>query len=82
MSMRTIGLAIALCVASFEQNALAEGSVSSYLSDGWEIKATSQVSSSGYTQIVLQKGNQGVVCSIYFSVKDKGWAPKGCEPSP
>jgi len=60
----------------------AEGSVSSYLRDGWEIKAASQMSSAGYTQIVLQKGSQAVICTIYYSVAENGWTPKGCDLLP
>jgi hypothetical protein len=60
----------------------ADGTVSTYLRDGWEIKAASQISSTGHTQIILQRGPQGVVCTIYYSVKDNGWIPQGCDPLP
>ena len=60
----------------------AEGTVSSYLRDGWEIKAASQASSTGRTQVILQKGTQAVVCTIYYSVTENGWTPQGCDPLP
>jgi len=59
-----------------------DDSVSTYLSNGWEIKAASQISSVGYTQIILQNGHRGVVRTIYYSVRDNGWTSKGCEPLP
>ena len=80
--MRTrivIGLSVALGAALPTWIADAEGTVSTYLHDGWEIKAASQISSTGRTQIVLQKGNLGVVCTIYYSVTDGGWTPQGCD---
>jgi hypothetical protein len=83
MQMRTIvALSIALGAVAFTTSVDAKGSVSTYLQDGWEKKAASQVSSSGRTQIVLQKGNQGVVCTIYYSVIEGGWTPQGCDPLP
>ena len=59
-----------------------DDSVSTYLNNGWEIKAASQISSVGYTQIILENGHRGVVCTIYYSVRDNGWTSKGCEPLP
>ena len=56
--------------------------VTNYLSDGRDIKAASQVSSTGRTQVILQKGQYAVVCTIYFSVLDKGWISQGCDPLP
>jgi hypothetical protein len=85
MLMRTtIALAIASGLVSLATIAHAEGTVSTYLQDGWDIKAASQISSSGYPQVVLQKGNRAVVCSIYYSVlgNEWGWMPKGCDPLP
>jgi hypothetical protein len=64
------------------RGAAASGTVSNYLSDGWDIKAASQVSSTGRTQVILQKGHDAVVCTIYFSVLDKGWISQGCDPLP
>ena len=83
--MRTrivIGLSVALGAALPTWIADAEGTVSTYLRDGWEIKAASQISSTGRTQIVLQKGNLGVVCTIYYSVTENGWTPQGCDLLP
>jgi hypothetical protein len=77
-----IGLAIAFGPVLLVDKAHAAGSVSDYLSDGWEIKAASQISSNGYTQIILQKGNKGMICTIYYSVAENGWSPRGCEPPP
>jgi hypothetical protein len=57
--MRTriiIGLSVALGAVLPTWIADAEGTVSTYLRDGWEIKAASQISSTGRTQIVLKKG--------------------------
>jgi hypothetical protein len=62
--------------------AFAADSVSEYLRDGWDIKAASQISAVGYTQIILQKGTQGVVCTIHYSVTDHGWTGEGCDPLP
>jgi hypothetical protein len=77
-----VGMSIALGSVSLTTNAQADGSVATYLRDGWDIKAASQVSSTGRTQIILQKGNQGVVCTAYYSATEKGWAPQGCDPLP
>jgi hypothetical protein len=77
-----IGLAVALGAVLPTGIAGAEGTVSTYLRDGWEIKAASQISSTGRTQIVLQKGNLGVVCTIYYSVTENGWTPQGCDLLP
>jgi hypothetical protein len=83
MSMRAIAtLSITLGASALATSAQAEGSVSTYLRDGWEIKTASQVSSTGRTQIILQKGNRGVVCTIYYSVTENGWTPQGCDPLP
>jgi hypothetical protein len=62
--------------------AAAEGTVSTYLHDGWDIKAVSQISSTGRTQVILQKSDRAVICTIYYSVTDNGWVPQGCEPMP
>jgi hypothetical protein len=59
-----------------------DGTVSTYLRDGWDIKAVSQASSTGRTQIILQRGREGIVCTIYFSATEKGWVPQGCDPLP
>jgi hypothetical protein len=77
-----IGLGLELGAVALPTIARAEGSVSNYLRAGWEIKAASQMSSMGYTQIVLQKGTQGVVCTIYYSVTENGWTAKGCDSLP
>jgi hypothetical protein len=83
MHVRTVaGLLIALGGVLPIGPAAAEGAVSTYLRDGWEIKAASQVSSTGCTQVILQKGNQGVVCTIYYSVTENGWTPQACDPLP
>jgi hypothetical protein len=80
---RTIALALALVLASYTKNAWAERSVAEYLKDGWDIKAITQISPIGYTQVVMQKGLMGVICTIYYSVKDNGWtAVGGCTPVP
>lgn len=63
-------------------NAFAEGAPSEYVREGWEIKAVSQMSSMGYTQVILQKGTRAVVCSIYYSITEGGWTSKGCDPLP
>jgi hypothetical protein len=71
----------ALCTRS----AMADHSVSDYLRDGWDIKAVTQVSSVGYTQIILQKGAAGVICTIYYSAKENRWTRvglEGCAPLP
>jgi hypothetical protein len=72
-------IASALCTKS----AVADGFVSDYLRDGWDIKALTQVSSVGYTQIILQKGTNAVICTIYYSAKENRWtAVDGCSPVP
>lgn len=71
-----IGLCAAVCLSATTSAAADDGTVSTYLHDGWDIKAVSQVSSTGRTQLILQKGRDGVVCTIYFSAVDKGWVPK------
>jgi hypothetical protein len=76
------GLMIALGAVLNTATAAAEGTVTTYLRDGWEIKAASQVSSTGRTQVILQKGSQGMICTIYYSVTDNGWTPQGCDPLP
>jgi hypothetical protein len=81
--MRTIvALSIALGAVALTTSVQAMDSVSSYIQDGWEIKAASQVSSTGRTQVILQKGNRGVVCTIYYSVTANGWTSQGCDPLP
>jgi hypothetical protein len=65
------------------KNAWAERSVAEYLKDGWDIKAITQISPIGYTQVVMQRGLMGVICTTYYSVKDNGWtAVGGCTPVP
>jgi len=73
---------VGLFAISSAHAAADDGTVSTYLRNGWDIKAVSQVSSTGRTQVILQKGHDGVVCTIYFSVVDKGWVPQGCDPLP
>ena len=83
MRVRTVvGMSIALGAVSLTTNARTTDTVATYLRDGWEIKVASQVSSTGRTQIILHKGNRGVVCTIYYSVTEKGWTPQGCDPLP
>jgi hypothetical protein len=77
-----VGLMIAFGAVLNTGTAAADGTVTTYLRDGWEIKAASQVSSTGRTQVILQKGNQGMVCTIYYSVTENGWTPQGCDPLP
>ena len=77
-----IGLCAAVCLSPTASATADDGTVSTYLHDGWDIKAVSQVSSTGRTQVILQKGRDGVVCTIYFSAVDKGWVPQGCDPLP
>jgi hypothetical protein len=77
-----LGLLCTAIVPVFAAGAAQEDSVSTYLQNGWEIKAVSQISSVGYTQIILQNGRRGVVCTIYYSVRDNGWISKGCDPLP
>ena len=60
----------------------AEGTVSTYLRDGCDIKAVSRVSETGRTQVILQKSDHDMVCTIYYSVTDNGWVPQGCDPMP
>lgn len=63
--------------------ALAQNNVSDYLRDGWEVKAVTQISAVGYTQIILQKGPNGVICTMYYSVKENSWTGVGaCRPLP
>jgi hypothetical protein len=52
-------MVFSLALAMLRSTAFAADSVSDYLRDGWDVKAVSQVSSVGYTQIVLQKGTPG-----------------------
>jgi hypothetical protein len=77
-----IALAIIAGAATPIQVSGADGTVATYLREGWEIKAASQISSAGHTQIILQKGTQGVACTVYYSVKDDGWIPQGCDALP
>jgi hypothetical protein len=77
-----LALAVVIATATLARPADAEGTVSTHLRDGWDIKAVSQVSSTGRTQVILQKGAQGVVCTIYYSVTDGGWVGQGCDPLP
>jgi hypothetical protein len=77
-----ICLAIVVGAAIFARPSRADGTVATHLRDGWDIKAVSQMSSTGRTQVILQKGAQGVVCTIYYSVTDNGWVGQGCDPLP
>jgi hypothetical protein len=81
-SLTIVVLAVALAGLTPVSRALAQNAVSEYLSDGWDIKAVSQISGEGYTQIIMQKGVRGVVCSIYYSAVDRAWTGKGCDPLP
>ena len=74
-------IVLALCAT----DAKADGSVSDYLKDGWVIKAVTQQSTIGYTQIILQKDNTGVICTIFYSAKENKWTRVGvggCDPLP
>jgi hypothetical protein len=79
---RVIYLAFAVGAAISARPGRADGTVATHLGDGWDIKAVSQMSSTGRTQVILQKGIQGVVCTIYYSVTDNGWVGQGCDPLP
>jgi hypothetical protein len=76
-----VGL-IALVALSLDATAASNGTVSTYLADGWDIKGVTQLSTTGRTQIIMQKGTRGVVCTIYYSVTENGWTPQGCDPLP
>jgi hypothetical protein len=79
-----VALAAAAGVILSAASAKAEHTVADYIHDGWEIKTASQISANGYTQIILQKDNRAMICTIYYSVADNkwGWLPKGCDPMP
>ncbi len=82
-SMRQIvALAIVISVALSARPSEAEGTVSTHLRDGWDIKAITQISSTGRTQVLLQKGTQAIICTIYYSVLDNGWTGQGCDSIP
>jgi len=72
MRYPSMALLMTLIMILLMREAAASGTVTNYLSDGWDIKAASQVSSTGRTQVILQKGHDAVVCTICFSVLDKG----------
>jgi hypothetical protein len=82
MWCRAVVCLIGLCAGVSAIAAADNRTVTTYLHDGWDIKAVSQVSSTGRTQVILQKGQDGVVCTIYFSALDKGWVSQGCDPLP
>jgi hypothetical protein len=75
---------IVFAIAAFLQchPASAEETVTTYVNDGWDIKGVTQLATTGRTQIILQKGKRAMICTIYFSVPDKGWIPQGCDPMP
>jgi hypothetical protein len=83
MRYPSMAFMIILIMILLMRGAAASGTVANYLSNGWDIKAASQVSSTGRTQVILQKETDAVVCRIYFSVLNKGGFPKGaiCFPS-
>lgn len=85
-SLKVVALAGVIASALCARGAVADDrSVSDYLKDGWDIKAVTQVSPVGYTQIILQKDTMGVICSIYYSAKENGWTRvglEGCAPLP
>ena len=82
MPRRVVVCLVGIFIIASARAADRDGTMSTYLRDGWEIKAASQVSSTGRTQVLLQKGHDGVVCTIFFSVLDKGWVSQGCDPLP
>jgi hypothetical protein len=80
-----IALMSVILLPLHSRSTLAAETVSEYLEDGWEIKAITQISSVGYTQIILQKGTKAVICTIYYTAKDNRWttvAGHGCDPVP
>jgi hypothetical protein len=80
---KSAALMLMLAVCGYSTQSSAAGSVSEYLRDGWDIKSITQVSSLGYTQIVMQKGINGVICTIYYSAADNRWVAVGdCTPVP
>jgi hypothetical protein len=76
-----VGL-IALVAQTLSATAAVNGTVSTYLAYGWDIKGVTQLSTTGRTQIIMQKGTRGVVCTIYYSVEENGWTPQGCDALP
>jgi hypothetical protein len=78
-SSKVVAFIIVVALVSCVGSAVAGGSVSDYLKDGWDIKAVTQQSSVGYTQIVLQKGTAGVICTIFYSAKEGRWTRVGLE---
>ena len=78
----TVVCLIALLASSLSATAATNGTVSTYLADGWDIKGVTQLSTTGRTQIIMQKGTRGLVCTIYYSVEENGWTPQGCDPLP
>jgi hypothetical protein len=80
--LKTVALISAIVLSSYTRHAKAEGNVSDYLVDGWDIKAITQVSSVGYTQVIMQKANKAVICTVYYSPKEGWTAVGGCTPVP